>query len=307
MRAGSTLDLHLPAIRCRSMPIRSASRRCSATCSTTRRITAAAAASIELHARAHGGRPGARARASTTASASIRTRCRTSSNCSPRASAHPAMRRAASASAWRWCASLVEQHGGRVRRQQSRARTGRGILGVAAAVRRRAEAAHRGLARSTDGARRACACWSSTTTRMPPIRWRWCSTPPASTHRVVHDGPTALAAADAFLPDVVLLDIGMPGMDGYEVARRLRAHPDHAHALLVAFTGWSYEQDQARIARRRLRPPPAQTGRHRRTHGPARHARTGAPARWTADYVSSVARRVGVHGLPIAAPANAHG
>ena len=65
-------------------------------------------------------------------------------------------------------------------------------------------------------------------------------------HRVVHDGPSALAAADAFRPDVVLLDIGMPGMDGYEVARRLRAQPLHAHARLVALTGWSYEQDQAR-------------------------------------------------------------
>jgi len=65
-------------------------------------------------------------------------------------------------------------------------------------------------------------------------------------HRVVHDGPNALAAADAFRPDVVLLDIGMPGMDGYEVARRLRAQPLHAHARLVALTGWSYEQDQAR-------------------------------------------------------------
>jgi len=65
-------------------------------------------------------------------------------------------------------------------------------------------------------------------------------------HRVVHDGPSALAAADGFRPDVVLLDIGMPGMDGYEVARRLRAQPLHAHTRLVALTGWSYEQDQAR-------------------------------------------------------------
>jgi signal transduction histidine kinase/ActR/RegA family two-component response regulator len=65
-------------------------------------------------------------------------------------------------------------------------------------------------------------------------------------HRVVHDGPSALVAADEFRPDVVLLDIGMPGMDGYEVARRLRAQPFHARARLVALTGWSYEQDQAR-------------------------------------------------------------
>jgi len=62
-------------------------------------------------------------------------------------------------------------------------------------------------------------------------------------HRVVHDGPNALAMADMFSPDAVLLDIGMPGMDGYEVARRLRAHPDHARVLLVALTGWSHEQD----------------------------------------------------------------
>jgi len=64
-------------------------------------------------------------------------------------------------------------------------------------------------------------------------------------HRVVHDGASALKTADTFLPDVVLLDIGMPGMDGYEVARRLRAHPDHARATLVALTGWGCEQDLA--------------------------------------------------------------
>jgi CheY-like chemotaxis protein len=69
-------------------------------------------------------------------------------------------------------------------------------------------------------------------------------------HRIVHDGPGALAMADAFAPDAVLLDIGMPGMDGYEVARRLRVHPVHRAALLVALTGWSHAQDhvQSRAA-----------------------------------------------------------
>jgi signal transduction histidine kinase/CheY-like chemotaxis protein len=62
-------------------------------------------------------------------------------------------------------------------------------------------------------------------------------------HRIVHDGASALAMADAFAPDAVLLDIGMPGMDGYEVARRLRMHPEHARVLLVALTGWSHPQD----------------------------------------------------------------
>ena len=43
--------------------------------------------------------------------------------------------------------------------------------------------------------------------------------------KVAHDGPSSLAVAQAFLPDVVLLDLGLPGMDGYEVARRLRGMP----------------------------------------------------------------------------------
>jgi CheY-like chemotaxis protein/two-component sensor histidine kinase len=53
-----------------------------------------------------------------------------------------------------------------------------------------------------------------------------------------HDGPAAVAAAERFRPDVVLLDIGLPGMDGYEVARRLRAAGDGRRPLLVAVTGY---------------------------------------------------------------------
>jgi PAS domain S-box-containing protein len=62
----------------------------------------------------------------------------------------------------------------------------------------------------------------------------------------VHDGPAALLAAAAQRPDVVLLDIGMPGMDGYEVARRLRADPAQAGAVLVAVTGWGQADDRRR-------------------------------------------------------------
>ena len=65
-------------------------------------------------------------------------------------------------------------------------------------------------------------------------------------HRTANDGPAALALAEAFRPQVVLLDIGMPGMDGYEVARRLRGQPIHAGVLLVALTGWGGAQDHAR-------------------------------------------------------------
>ena len=62
--------------------------------------------------------------------------------------------------------------------------------------------------------------------------------------QVVYSGRAALDMLDEFDPDAVLLDIGMPGMDGYEVARRLRAQPDRADTLLIALTGWGQDQDQ---------------------------------------------------------------
>ena len=64
--------------------------------------------------------------------------------------------------------------------------------------------------------------------------------------RAVHDGPSALAAFDAWQPNVVLLDIGMPGMDGYAVARALRAKPRGDEALVVAVSGWGQERDRER-------------------------------------------------------------
>jgi two-component system, chemotaxis family, CheB/CheR fusion protein len=64
--------------------------------------------------------------------------------------------------------------------------------------------------------------------------------------RMVHDGPAALELAPSFLPSVVFLDIGMPGMDGYEVARRLRQMPGGQDALLVAVTGFGREEDRQR-------------------------------------------------------------
>jgi len=55
--------------------------------------------------------------------------------------------------------------------------------------------------------------------------------------RVCYDGPAALDAARAYRPHVVLLDIEMPRMDGFEVARRLHQRPGPRHAVLVAITG----------------------------------------------------------------------
>ncbi|OAJ59452.1 hypothetical protein A6V36_27835 [Paraburkholderia ginsengiterrae] len=60
--------------------------------------------------------------------------------------------------------------------------------------------------------------------------------------QVASDGESALRGAEAFRPDVVLLDIGLPGMNGYEVARRLRAMQDLTGALLIAISGYSGEE-----------------------------------------------------------------
>jgi PAS domain S-box-containing protein len=64
--------------------------------------------------------------------------------------------------------------------------------------------------------------------------------------RVVNNGMAALSAAPEFQPDVVLLDIGMPGLDGYEVARRLRAMKRGAALRIIAITGWGQEADRLR-------------------------------------------------------------
>jgi CheY-like chemotaxis protein/anti-sigma regulatory factor (Ser/Thr protein kinase) len=64
--------------------------------------------------------------------------------------------------------------------------------------------------------------------------------------RTAYDGRIALDAAQAHRPDVVLLDIGLPGLDGLEVCRRLRAQPDGGQMLIVAMTGYGQEEDKRR-------------------------------------------------------------
>ena len=63
-------------------------------------------------------------------------------------------------------------------------------------------------------------------------------------YEVVHDGPSALDAARYYKPDVVLLDIGLPGMNGYEVCRALRGDPQFKHLPIIAQTGWGHDQDK---------------------------------------------------------------
>jgi len=60
---------------------------------------------------------------------------------------------------------------------------------------------------------------------------------------VVHDGPTAIEVAQTHPPEVVLLDIGLPGMSGYEVARALRQQVGLSRTLMIALTGYGQEED----------------------------------------------------------------
>jgi signal transduction histidine kinase len=64
--------------------------------------------------------------------------------------------------------------------------------------------------------------------------------------RVAYDGQSALELAAAAAPHVLLLDIGLPDIDGYELARRLRAMPQTAHATLIALTGYGQPEDRER-------------------------------------------------------------
>jgi CheY-like chemotaxis protein len=61
--------------------------------------------------------------------------------------------------------------------------------------------------------------------------------------RTASDGPAALAMAESFHPHLALLDIGLPVMDGYELARHLRSRSDTARMRLVAVTGYGQKAD----------------------------------------------------------------
>jgi PAS domain S-box-containing protein len=63
---------------------------------------------------------------------------------------------------------------------------------------------------------------------------------------IEHDGASALKRLTAHLPDIVLLDIGLPGLDGYEVARRLREHPGGTGVRIYAMTGYGQDEDRRR-------------------------------------------------------------
>jgi CheY-like chemotaxis protein len=64
--------------------------------------------------------------------------------------------------------------------------------------------------------------------------------------RAAHDGPQSLDVAAEFRPEVVLLDIGMPVMNGYDAARAIREQPWGREMVLVALTGWGQDDDRRR-------------------------------------------------------------
>jgi CheY-like chemotaxis protein len=64
--------------------------------------------------------------------------------------------------------------------------------------------------------------------------------------RTVFDGRQVLAAVEDYRPELVLLDIGLPGIDGYELARRLRLEPWAGQTKLVALTGYATEEDRSK-------------------------------------------------------------
>ena len=68
--------------------------------------------------------------------------------------------------------------------------------------------------------------------------------------RTAHDGPSALAIAEEFRPHALALDVSLPDMDGFDVARELRKQPWSEKVVLVALTGWSEDEirDRARDA-----------------------------------------------------------
>jgi DNA-binding response OmpR family regulator len=66
--------------------------------------------------------------------------------------------------------------------------------------------------------------------------------------RSAHDGIEAIDVAAVFQPDIVLLDLGMPRLDGCDTAREMRLRPWGKAATLIALTGWGQQQDRARTA-----------------------------------------------------------
>jgi CheY-like chemotaxis protein len=62
---------------------------------------------------------------------------------------------------------------------------------------------------------------------------------------VAHDGESAIATAESFRPEVILMDVGMPGLNGYDATRRIRQQSWGKAIFVIALTGWGQETDRA--------------------------------------------------------------
>ena len=142
-------------------------------------------------------------------------------------------------------------HGGSVRRRSDG--PGRGASSSSASRRREARArrppaagaehAARGRRRTRPGPRRVLVVDDNADAARGLARLLAASGHEA---RIAHDGPRPSRPPATFRPDVVLLDIGLPGMDGYEVAARLRGEGWASDAVIIAITGYGQDDDRRR-------------------------------------------------------------
>ncbi len=103
--------------------------------------------------------------------------------------------------------------------------------------------------------------------------------------KTVSDGNEALASVRVFAPHVVVLDIGLPGLDGYAVARRLREQGDTSHALLIAMTGYGQKDDRHKATEAGfdyffVKPTDPSQLQQAIEHGRAQHGTAGAASHW---------------------------
>ena len=143
---------------------------------------------------------------------------------------------------------LVEMHGGTVEARSGGLGQGSEFIVRLPVVEVPVQQVRRNRAESarSPGAGRSAASWWWTTTGTPPTAWRMMLRLMGHDIQTAHDGLEAVEAAATFRPDVVLLDIGMPKMNGYEAARHIREQPWGKGMVLVALTGWGQEEDKRR-------------------------------------------------------------
>ena len=171
--------------------------------------------------------------------------------------------------------SLVEMHGGGV--EAASEGLGRGsefIVRLPVLAARPAEAGERRRRPRDSAARRSLAAsWSWTTTRTPPRAWPCVLRGEGHEARTAHDGPAALQAAETFRPEIVFLDIGLPGMDGYERGPAAAAGTDRGRPAACRPDGiWSGRRPPP-FAGGRVRPPSGEAGRAGRSPGAAGQSR----------------------------------